>query len=119
MKDLGALKYFLGIKVAHGHDGIFLSQRKYCLDIIDECGLSGAQPTDTPLEQNHTLLSSKSKPLSAPDQYRRLVGRLMYLTHTRPELSYAVNILAQFMQTPLMDHWDSALNVVRYLKSSP
>ena len=119
MKDLGILKYFLGIEVAHGPDGIFLSQRKYCLDIIEECGLSGARPVDTPLEQNHKLLVSTSDPFEAPDQYRRLVGRLVYLTHTRPELSYAVNILAQFMQVPLKDHWEAAQRLVRYLKSSP
>lgn len=119
MKDLGMLKYFLGIEVAHGPDGSFLSQQKYCLDIIEECGLSGSRLVDTPLEQNHKLLSSTSEQFDAPDQYRRLVGRLLYLTHTRPELSYAVNILAQFMQVPLIDHWEAAQRLVRYLKSSP
>ncbi|XP_019095674.1 PREDICTED: uncharacterized protein LOC109130522 [Camelina sativa] len=118
MKDLGMLKYFLGIEVALGPDDIFLPQRKYYLDIVDECGLSGSCPVDTPMEQNHTLLDSKSAPHSDPAQYRRIVGRLVYLTHTCPELSYAVNILAQFMQTPLTDHWDTAQRLVRYLKSS-
>ncbi|XP_019099760.1 PREDICTED: uncharacterized protein LOC109132543 [Camelina sativa] len=119
MKDIGMLKYFLGIEVARGPDGIFLLQRKYCLDIIDECGLSGSCPVDTPMEQNHTLLDSKSVPYSDPAQYHRLVGRLVCLLHTRPELSYVVNILAQFMQTPLLDHWNAAQRLVRYLKSSP
>ncbi|KAG7552461.1 Integrase catalytic core [Arabidopsis thaliana x Arabidopsis arenosa] len=119
MKDLGMLKYFLSIEVAHGPDGIFLSQRKYCLDIIEECGLFGSRPVDTPLEQNHKFLASTSKPFESPDQYRRLVGRLVYLTHTWPELSYAVNILAEFMQVPLIDHWEAAQRLVRYLKSSP
>ncbi|KAG7568082.1 Reverse transcriptase RNA-dependent DNA polymerase [Arabidopsis thaliana x Arabidopsis arenosa] len=105
--------------VSHGPDGIFLCQRKYYLDIIEECGLSGARPVDTPLEQNHKSLVSTSEPFEAPDQYRRLVGRLVYLTHTRPELSYAVNNLAQFMQVPLIDHWEAAQRLVRYLKSSP
>lgn len=119
MKDLGLLKYFLGIEVARGRDGIFLSQRKYCLDIIEECGLSGARPVETPLVHNHKLLSSTSPPFEFPKQYRRLIGRMVYLTHTKPEISYAVNILAQFMQVPLTDHWHAALRLVKYLKSSP
>ncbi|KAG7593962.1 GAG-pre-integrase domain [Arabidopsis thaliana x Arabidopsis arenosa] len=119
MKDLGVLKYFLGLEVARGKDGIFLSQRKYCLDIIEECGLSGSRPVYSPLEQNHKLLSSTSPSFSEPDKYRRLIGRLVYLTHTRPEISYAVNVLAQFMQNPLQDHWEAAIRLVRYLKSSP
>ncbi|KAG7532447.1 Reverse transcriptase RNA-dependent DNA polymerase [Arabidopsis thaliana x Arabidopsis arenosa] len=119
MKDLGPLKYFLGIEVARNPEGIFLSQRKYCLDVIEECGLSGSRPAETPLEQNHKLASSTSSLFSEPDKYRRLVGRLVYLTHTKPEISYAVNMLAQFMQKPLLDHWEAALRLVRYLKGCP
>ncbi|KAG7546410.1 Integrase catalytic core [Arabidopsis suecica] len=119
MKDLGPLKYFLGIEVARNPEGIFLSQRKYCLDVIQECGLSGSRPVDTPLEQNHKLASSTSPLFSEPDKYRRLVGRLVYLTHTKPEISYAVNMLAQFMQKPLLDHWEAVVRLVRYLKGCP
>lgn len=119
MKDLGHLKYFLGIEVARSPEGIFLSQRKYFLDVIEECGLSGSRPAETPLEQNHKLASSTSSIFPEPDKYRRLVGRLVYLTHTKPEISYAVNMLAQFMQKPLSDHWDAALRLVRYLKGCP
>ena len=71
------------------------------------------------MEQNHKLALAKGPPLLEPSRYRRLVGRLIYLTITRPELTYSVHILSQFMQTPLQDHWDVVIWVLRYLKSSP
>ncbi|XP_057251474.1 uncharacterized mitochondrial protein AtMg00810-like [Beta vulgaris subsp. vulgaris] len=119
MKDLGVLKYFLGIEVARSSEGIFLSQRKYALDVLSESGMLGCKPIDTPMEQNHRLALVDDAPLSDPDRYRRLVGRLVYLSVTRPELSYAVHTLAQFLSAPMVPHWEAALRVLRYLKGSP
>lgn len=119
MKDLGKLKYFLGIEVARSQEGLFLSQRKYALDILADVGLLGGRPVEFPIEQNHQLGKSTAPLLSNPQKYRRLVGRLIYLTATRPDLAYAVHTLSQFMQQPTLDHWDAGLRVVRYLKGSP
>ena len=119
MKDLGSLKYFLGVKVARGPDGFVLCQRKYALDIISEVGLLGARPAAVPLEQNHRLALSTSKELDDPKSYHRLVGRLVYLYFTWPKLSYSVHVLSQFMQSPRAKHWEVALRVVRYLKGNP
>ena len=119
MKDLGVLKYFLGIEVARSATGISLCKRKYALDIIAECGLLGGRPAAFLMEPNHKLGSSTSAPLEDGERYRRLVGRLIYLSFTRPDIAYAVHILSQFLQDPLQDHWDAALRVVRYLKNSP
>ncbi|KAJ3704232.1 hypothetical protein LUZ61_007937 [Rhynchospora tenuis] len=119
MKDLGYLKYFLGIEIARGPVGLFLCQRKYVLDILAECGLLGAKPAATPMEQNHRLAESVGEKLKDPEKYRRLIGRLIYLTITRPELCYSVHILAQFMQDPLQAHYEAALRVVRFLKGNP
>jgi transposase InsO family protein len=119
MKDLGVLKYFLGIEVARGPDGLFLNQRKYVLDIISEAGLLGSKPISTPMDQNHQLARSEGELFSEPEKYRRLVGRLVYLTITRPELSYSVHVLAQFMSSPMITHWEAALRVLRYLKGCP
>jgi len=118
MKDLGILKYFLGVEVARNADGIFLSQRKYALDIITDTGLLGAKPANVPLPPNHSLALADGDPLPDPESYRRLVGHLIYLSFTRPDLAYAVHTLAQFMHIPRIAHWAAALGVVRYLKGS-
>ncbi|XP_021735700.1 geraniol 8-hydroxylase-like [Chenopodium quinoa] len=112
MKDLGSLKYFLGIEVARSPSGLFLCQRKYTLDIISETGLLGAKPSGFPMEQNHRLARANGEFLQYPEAYRRLVGRLIYLGVTRPDLAYSVHILSQFMQAPRIEHWEAALRVV-------
>lgn len=104
MKDLGPLKYFLGIEVARSADGFFLSQRKYALDIFSEAGHLGAKPSDTPLEHNHNLARAYSPLYLDPAQYRRLVGRLIYLAFTRPDLAYVVHVLVRFMHAPHHHH---------------
>ena len=119
MKDLGVLKYFLGVKLARSQEGGFLYQRKYALDIINEVGLLGAKPVCVLIEQNHRLALSTSEFLIDLEKYHCLVGRLIYLCFIRPELSYSVHILSQFMQQPREDHWQAALCVVCYLKQNP
>ena len=100
MKDLETLKYFLGIEVARGNEGLFLSQCKYALDVLKEAGTLGCKPIDMPIEQNHRLAYITGDPFKQPDQYRLLVGRLVYLSVTRPDLSYAVHTLVQFLSKP-------------------
>lgn len=119
IKDLGHLKYFLGVEVARSSQGIAISQRKYTLDIIDEAGLLGAKPAKFPMEENLRLSPTEGQLLHNASQYRRLVGKLIYLTITRPEISYSVHILSQFMQQPRKPHLDAVHRLLRYLKGSP
>lgn len=118
IKDLGPLKYFLGIEVTCNSSGLFLCQRKYILDILTECGVLGAKPSSFPMEQQHCLSADTGELMEDPTKYRQLIGHLIYLTITRPKLCYSVHILSQFMQNPQRPHWDAAILVVRYLKQN-
>ena len=116
VKDLGKLKYFLGLEVARNDEGIFLSQQKYALEIVKDTGMLGSKPVYFPMEQQHGLAKDKSPFSVNPVRYRSLVGRLIYLLITRPDLSYSVHTLSQFMQAPREAHWEAALRIVRFVK---
>ncbi|XP_019240444.1 PREDICTED: uncharacterized protein LOC109220427 [Nicotiana attenuata] len=118
MKDLGELKFFLGIEFARSSKGIVMSQRKYALELIAEMGLSGAKPAGTPLEANSSL-EAEDKLLADAGKYQRLIGRLLNLTMTRVDIAYVVQVLSQHMHKPKQSHMEATLRVVRYIKGSP
>jgi hypothetical protein len=117
MKNLGGLKYFLGIEVAK--EGISLSQRKYVLDLLAKTGMLDNKLIDTPIMQNHKLGIFPDQVPTNKERYQRLVGRLIYLSHTRPDIAYAVNVVSQFMHAPSKDHMDAVYRILRYLKGAP
>lgn len=77
---------------------------------------NGTKPASTPLEPNHQLAKAPGPLFDQSDRYLRLIGKLVYLTLTRPKLVYDVHILAQFMHTTRKEHWEAVLHLVRYLK---
>nr|XP_016473779.1 PREDICTED: uncharacterized mitochondrial protein AtMg00810-like [Nicotiana tabacum] len=128
VKDLGELKYFLGIKVLRSKQGILLNQRKYALKLVYDVGLNGAKPSTTPLEANTRLTTVEfDKLIGDTDDplledicsYQKLVGKLIYITITRPDICFTFQVLSQFMKQPKRSHWEAALRVVRYIKGCP
>nr|XP_019071523.1 uncharacterized protein LOC109121300 [Solanum lycopersicum] len=128
IKDLGDLKYFLGIEFARNSEGKLMHQRKYAMELISDSGMSGSKPCDTPVEVNQKLTTSEfddhfkldnGNVLLDPGEYQRLVGRLLYLTITMPYIAFAVQSLTQFMHAPKSSHMEAALRVVRYVKQAP
>ncbi|KAK4859231.1 hypothetical protein QYF36_001864 [Acer negundo] len=109
----------MGVEIARSQLDISINQRKYTLDILQEAGLLGSKPAKFPMEQSLKLTSTDGDLLKDLTHYRRLVGKLIYLTITRPEISFSVNTLSQFMQEPRRPHFDAVHRLLRYLKGSP
>ncbi|KAJ0666336.1 putative RNA-directed DNA polymerase [Helianthus annuus] len=119
MKDLGRLKYFLGIEVMRSRQGIFICQKKYVLDLLAETGMIDCKPVDTPMMANQKLYMEENAKLADKGEYQRIVGKLIYLSHTRPDIAYAVGVVSQFMHQPQVTHMEAVWRIIRYLKGTP
>ena len=117
-KDLEKLKYFLGIEVAQSNSKVVISQRKYTLNILVDTGMLDCKLVDTPMDPNAKLVSKQGEPLQDPGRYQQLVGKLNYLTITRPDISFYVSIVSQFLQSPCDGHWNAAIHILCYVKGT-
>ncbi|KAM0028505.1 putative RNA-directed DNA polymerase [Helianthus debilis subsp. tardiflorus] len=118
MKDLGRLKYFLGIEVLRSKQGIFICQKKYVLDLLAEPGMIDCKLADSPMIANKKLCMEEKAELVDKERYQWLVGKLIYLSHTRPDIAYAVGVVSQFMHQPQTTHMDAVWRIIRYLKGT-
>jgi histone deacetylase 1/2 len=120
LKDLGDLHYFLGIEVKRNHDGLVMSQQRYATDIVKRANMWNCKPMDTPISATEKLSLTEGDKLGDEDstKYRSVVGALQYLTLTRPDLSFAVNKVCQFLHAPTTVHWSAVKRILRYVKGT-
>ena len=118
LKDLGPLKFVLGIELAHSSQGLVLCQKHYTLQLLEDTGFLASKPTSLPMDPKISLNATNGDPLLDSSQYRRLIGILLYLTLSRPNITYVVHKLSQFSSHPRKLHLKAVHNLLRYLKQS-
>ncbi|XP_020204384.1 uncharacterized protein LOC109789763 [Cajanus cajan] len=119
LKDLGRLDYFLGIEVKSNSDGsLTLTQSKYILDLLNRTNMENSNSITSPMVSGCKLSKSGSDKFLDVSLYRSVVGALQYATITRPEISFSVNKVCQFMSNPLEQHWSAVKRILRYLKGT-
>ncbi|GJU10136.1 ribonuclease H-like domain-containing protein [Tanacetum coccineum] len=117
MTDLGPLNYFLGISVTRDSSGLFLSQKKYAIEILDKAHMDNCNPSRTPID-TESKLGSDGDPVSDPTLYRSLAGSLQYLTFTRPDISYAVQQVCLYMHDPREPYFLALKRILRYVRGT-
>ncbi|GKA85921.1 cysteine-rich receptor-like protein kinase 8 [Tanacetum coccineum] len=117
IKDLGSLKYSLGIDILRNTTGLIMTQRKYTLKLLQSTSILNVNPSFVPIDPIIKLNHDDGEPLDDPSQYKTLVGILLYLTITRPYISYAAQTLSQFIQAPRTPHLKALIKVLRYFKA--
>lgn len=115
IKDLGLIKYYLGLEIHKTDKGIFLHQHKFIHDLLLEAGLETAKPLSLPVDFNTKLSSEDDLLLDNPSLYRKFVGKLLYLSVSRPDITFVVHHLSQFLHNPRVPHMLAVQRVLRYL----
>ena len=118
LKDMGPLHFFLGIEVIPTQAGLFLSQHKYVRELLAKTSMSGAKDVSTPLSTTQSLQLIDGTVVVDSSEFRRILGSLQYLSLTRPDISFAVNKLSQFMHKPTSNHWTAIKRLLLYLKQT-
>ena len=115
MTDLGKLHYFLGMEVRQCKEGIFIAQKKYAMDLLKKFNLNGCKAVETPMNVNEKLQENDGFGAADVQKFRSLVGGLIYLTHTRPDIMFAVNLVSRFMHKPTKHHYGAVKRVLKYV----
>ncbi|KAM1223589.1 hypothetical protein ACFX2G_043549 [Malus domestica] len=118
MTDLGVLHHFLGMGVIQTDTSIFIHQRKYASSLLDKFGLKECKPVSIPLITSEKLSKDDGSGAANEEQYRKIVGSLLYLTATRPDIMYAASLLARYMHCPTNKHYGTAKRVLRYVRGT-
>ena len=116
MKDLGQMHYFLGLEFWQQKGEIFLGQGRYVTVTLKRFKMQDCRPMATPMITNWNKIDASEDKDIDPTLYKQLIGSLMYLVNTRPNICYAVNTLSQFMVEPKRVHWATTKHVLRYIQ---
>ena len=116
MSDLGRMRYFLGLEILQNTHGIFVCQRKYVHDVLSRFGMKDCNAVKNPIVPGTKLSRNDAGPKVDATLFKQVVGSLMYLTTTRPDLMYGVSLISRFMTNPTENHWLAAKRILRYLK---
>nr|GFB54970.1 uncharacterized mitochondrial protein AtMg00810-like [Tanacetum cinerariifolium] len=119
MSSMGELTFFLGLQVKQKKDGIFISQDKYVAQILRKFGLSKGKSASTPIDAKKPLLNDSDGKDVDVHTYRSMIGSLMYLTSSRPDIMFAVCACIRFQVTPKLSHLNAVKRIFRYLKGKP
>ena len=115
MSKLGLLHYFLGFEVNQNSDGIFISHRKYATDLFNRFNMLNCKSTHTPMNDNEKLVVDDETGMSSARYYKSIVGGLNCLSHTRPDIAYAISVVSRFMHGPTKHHLGAAKRILRYV----
>lgn len=118
MTDLGRMKYFLGLEVIQDDKGIFVSQKKYACDLLRRFQMENCQAMSTPMNAKEKLVKEDGSASADGVRYRSMVGGLIYLTHTRPDISFSVGVVSRFMHNPTKHHMGAAKRILRYISGT-
>ena len=100
MTDLGKMKYFLGAEVLQNFDGIYISQKKYANEVLQRFGMANSNATKTPMVPGFKLTKDEDGTKVDSTQYKQMIGSLMYLTVSRPDLMYVMSLVSKYMEKP-------------------
>eukprot|EP00253_Pinus_taeda_P028924 PITA_28924 len=118
MTDMGLLRYFLGIEIDQNENGIFISQEKYAIELLERFNMQDSKAAITPIAMGLKLSKEDSSKDFDPSLYKSIVGSLMYLTATRPDIMFAISLIFRFMERPKETHWQAAKRIMRYVKGT-
>ncbi|CAM8934687.1 unnamed protein product [Rhodiola kirilowii] len=118
MTDLGVMKYFLGVEIIQGNSGIFMCQRRYAREILERFKLESCNAVRNPIVPGAKLIKDDTCKKSDSHLYKQMVGCLMYLAATRPDIMYVLSLVCRFMENPSDSHMQAVKRIFRYVKGT-